>query len=277
MSYSYTQSTRLKVDDVSQIRRVLYKRRKQMSMSMGRGGGGDENNDLSLHGSLIANLSDAEKHDGMRRLSAVLNDDIRDIQFKEDEWNDLPLCFICFENRIDLDLSVAVPCGHCFCCAGCSEELTKCAMCRSKIEKFGSENDVEKTFKDGVTFENGDEDELNNHMTVKFIVFDENNKVFKDRCVLVEKKEELCALLKQLAKDNGIDVGSAPLQSLAVKEPIPLQFLAAKSPSLFWSLYKICTDLEEKKEKNEELHEMMIRVFSEMLLFSKKRARVSSL
>jgi len=52
---------------------------------------------------------------------------------EQDEDEEKDICKICFVNTINC---IAIPCGHFSNCLDCGRRLTKCPICRIKVDKM---------------------------------------------------------------------------------------------------------------------------------------------
>ncbi len=235
----------LSVDDIPCIRRSAYIRRNAVRgngfISISKAGFGSLVNDF-LEDEMKKLRAD---NAGLKRFSAIIGETVKSVVFEEEEKQ---YCIICFDNCIDICKTVAIPCGHCFCCVGCMQLLdnaNKCIVCRSEISKFGSAEDL-KTQLFVVAEFSEDDDEKSKMCTIDFTVAGEKKKVFRDRVVLVATKEDLTEAFNELIEEvDGLDKTHA----------ISLTESASKCPSLFWSLYDHALhetsdlDLEKKMMK----------------------------
>jgi len=190
------------------IRRLLFQTK---SKSSGRGGGGGD-----------SKKEEAKDEMATLRCQAVVEQSVQKFTVKKEK---IPTCIFCFEHGVS-EKKVVVPCGHYYCCEFCPLKEKNCAICRSEIQKLGSKEDVEKVFAAGAC------DSDAKLLTIKYNVASVSaGQSFEcdDQCLLIDDVEKLCYLLAELAKENGYSEYTK----------MPMLLLAEKSPSLFWSVYKM--------------------------------------
>lgn len=71
----------------------------------------------------------------LAKIKKIKNEQKEILDILDDKVNIMPQCYICTTQDAIIG-TVAIPCGHGGVCKNCSTKLTRCPICRSKIDKF---------------------------------------------------------------------------------------------------------------------------------------------